>query len=872
MLSVEDLMKDQSGLADGKGNIKEEGESEPYTISGDVDRDRVFYDLHAGKKLSVWGIAGLGKSSLVKHHYNKIKSMQLYAMYGWVEVPQPFNLMDLCQRLLLDLLSDDVHDKEAVAIGLFGGQDPIEVCIKILLEHKCIVVFDGLGSTDDWDVINKTLFSQPISGGTIVITRQEKVARHCSQDNVYNTYGLEPDVALDLFTTIILNGKRLFPDAEEASRLMLSKCGGLPEVIIAIGKQIHPKAQQKDSLLRILNEINVDFIGYLQLHLPSLRGLFCWMKSYFDTCSDDHKPCIFYMSIFPADERIRWRRLLRRWIAEGYSCNEETAGDLAMELNNSSIMYYGDGNEISIRVKFKLNGFFLEYVKSQPMEHNRVFALDGSCSPSSRLTGQHLTITSSWDRDKIVFQSLDMSKLRSFTVFGEWKSFLICKKMKLLRVLDLEGTTTSDSTSSVSDDDLEKIAELFPRLKVISIRGCKGITRLPDSMGDMKQLNTLDAKNTSIVELPPAIITKLHKLQYIRVGSGTSDSEESEPEVLAGTLFPHAPPQEDGPSGTSPFLRAKKALSGVVQGASTGARKMAHQSCSKLRIFKNDVIRQHVTENGGGVEVIPAAAERIGELTELRTLGVVNVAYVPGALRFFKELKKLTQLRKLALSGITRENWKMLCCAISGHRHLEILWLQLLLLKEDNASYDFARFDDISKPPMTIQRLKVLYTSKAVAGAGYAWITPTWIKQLGKIRFGHELTVSSQEDIDLLYESPGQLPGSYDRLHIKPTEDLIFHKGLSYNALSITCNGRMSTVAFRGTDTSETSENSDFKAKELKIHSCRSCGLRCLRISGLKHFKNLDNIRVTGQCSNEYEQDLRRQFEEHTENHKLTRL
>ncbi|KAF6986985.1 hypothetical protein CFC21_004664 [Triticum aestivum] len=865
VLNIEDLMKDPSGLADGGGNTQEEGESEPYAIARDEDRERVFYDLHAGKKLSVWGIAGLGKSTLVKHHYNKIKSMQVYVMYGWVEVPQPFNLTGLCQRLLLDLLSDNVDAKEAVAVGMFGGQDPIQECIKILLEHKCLLVFDGLQSTDDWDLINKTLLSQPISGGTIIITRQERVARHCSEHKVYDTYGLEPDVALDLFTKIILNGKPLFDDALKDSEIMLSKCGGLPEVIIAIGKQIHSKAQHKDSLLRILKEINNDFRGYLRLHLPMLRGLFCWMQSYFDTCSDDHKPCIFYMSIFPADQRIRWTRLLRRWIAEGYSPTEKKAADLALELMKSSIMYYGDGNEISMRSMFRLNGFFLEYIKSQPMEHNRVFELDGSCSPSSRLTGQHLTIRSSWDRDRIVFKSLDVSRLRSFTVFGKWDKFLICNKMKLLRVLDLEGTSTPDIPSSVSNDDLEKIAELFSRLKVISLRGCIKVTRLPDSIGDMKQLHTLDAKNTSIVELPPAIITKLQKLQYIRVGAGDPEVP-SAPAAPVAISSPPTPPQEDGHDGTSLLLRAKIDLSG----ASTGALDRAHKSCSRLRHFKEEAIRKYVTASGGGVGLLRAAAKGIGGLTELRTLGVVNVAYGRGDHSFLDELKKLTQLRKLALSGITRENWNKLCCAISGHRHLVILWLKLLLLKEEKASYDFARFDYISDPPMTIQRLKVTYTGNEGAGKGCAWITPTWIKQLRQdIRFYHWLTVSSQEDIGVLYEDGGALPGSdHVHLRIKPIEQrLSFDKGLSFNVLSIHCSGFSSTVTFRGTLASE------FKVKELNLHCCSSCGgLNCLRVCGLKNLQNLEHVWVTGPCRDEHEQDLLKQLEEHPKNPELKRL
>lgn len=195
-----------------------------------------------------------------------------------------------------------------------------------------------------------------------------------------------------------------------------------------------------------------------------------------------------------------------------------------------------------------------------------------------------------------------------------------------------------------------------------------------------------------------------------------------------------------------------------------------------------------------------------------------------------------------------------------------ILWLQLLLTKEENPSYDFANFNEISEPPMSILRLKVSYTRKAVAGQGCAWIRPTWIKPLVPIRFDHELTVSSQEDIELLYEDGGALPRSDVRLRIKPIDQrLIFDQGLSCNALSIDCSDRTSTVTFKGTEI-------EFKVKELNIHCCVSCGLRCLRICGLKNLQNLEQVWVTGPCRDGHEQDLLRQLEEHPKNPELKRL
>jgi hypothetical protein len=553
--------------------------------------------------------------------------------------------------------------------------------------------------------------------------------------------------------------KQLTPEEKVLSKSIVAKCGGLPKVIAAIGRL---DLDYRSWLLKKLSNI---FMGNLEKdpEFHGLRPLFSWMHSYFDACKDSIKPCIFYLSIFDAENNIRLRRLLWRWIAEGYcrdtsdgtTC-EENGEKFVSELVKLSIIQ----ESASSKVFCQINGFFHEYIISRPMVDNLVFTLEGRCSLNLQRSGQHLTIRSSWDRNKIVYESIDFSRLRSLTVFGEWKPFFICSKkvnMRLLRVLDLEDAT------NVTNEDLDKIAKLLTRLKFLSLRGHTKINCLPISMGGLRQLQTLDIRGTFIVTLP-LFITKLHKLRYIRAGTtevwnwegdiveadgeenGASSSAGEGDIVAADGVEDRAVSadgeEEDKPSSSTqadtnlPAAGATPTENGTDSTGPPGGSSLScnNRPCSLVSSFLSKLCRrssgpEHDNNNGPAAGVtVPAD---IGELIVLHTLGVVKINAQCGNKVIFQELKRLTQLRKLGVSGINKGNIHEFCEAISGHAHLKSLSVELD--KDDDLG------DNIPEPPKTIQSLK-LY------GRVHNKLLLFWMEHLGNLQKLH-LTIEKPDEL-----------------------------------------------------------------------------------------------------------------------------
>lgn len=266
---------------------------------------------------------------------------------------------------------------------------------------------------------------------------------------------------------------------------------------------------------RKLNE-NISAELELNPELGMIRTVL--IKSY-DGLPYNLKSCFLYLSIFPEDHNISQTRLVRRWTAEGYSC--EVRGKSAEEVADSYFMELIDRNMIlALKGSFgithgtdscQIHDMIREISISKPKEENLVLRMGDDCMLDGPAITRHLVIGSNWDGDQLEFEStVDLSHIRSLTVFGMWRSFFLSAKMRFLRVLDLEGA------SGIVSHHVEEIGT-FIHLKFLSLRGCGNIYHLPDSLGNLRQLQTLIIKDTGILMLPNTIIN-LRKLRHIDAG------------------------------------------------------------------------------------------------------------------------------------------------------------------------------------------------------------------------------------------------------------------------------------------------------------------------------------------------------------------
>ncbi|KAM0856669.1 hypothetical protein ACQ4PT_048973 [Festuca glaucescens] len=216
------------------GRESEMNELRKYTANARINYLRV---------ISVWGIAGVGKSALVRNFFcHMILNTDIFVKYGWVDVSHPFNLRDFSRSLLLNIDSESLQAKETAPHGKISIRNPIQEVRDLLERHHCLVVIDDLQSKEQWDLIKAAFLSISCQSVIIAITTEASIATSCAdkEELVFNVKGLQADAAINLFHQEARKKNPWSPlknlKVEEAAQLheLILKCGGLPEVIVAI--------------------------------------------------------------------------------------------------------------------------------------------------------------------------------------------------------------------------------------------------------------------------------------------------------------------------------------------------------------------------------------------------------------------------------------------------------------------------------------------------------------------------------------------------------------------------------------------------------------------------------------------------------------
>ncbi|WVZ92629.1 hypothetical protein U9M48_038678 [Paspalum notatum var. saurae] len=194
-----------------------------------------------------------------------------------------------------------------------------------------LIVIDDIWSISAWDAIKYAFPENNLSSRIITTTRIVEVARSCcfdDNDRMYKMEALSDIHSKKLFFKRIFGSENGCPDIlEHVSNKILKKCGGLPLAIISMSNLLANRPGTKEEWEKVSRSI-----GSALDKNRSLEGM-------------NNILSLRYNDLPPNLKTYREREsLVRRWIAEGFVCEErglskqEVAENYFYELINKSMV------------------------------------------------------------------------------------------------------------------------------------------------------------------------------------------------------------------------------------------------------------------------------------------------------------------------------------------------------------------------------------------------------------------------------------------------------------------------------------------------------------------------------------------------------
>ncbi|GAY44722.1 hypothetical protein CUMW_084030 [Citrus unshiu] len=198
-------------------------------------------------KLGIWGIGGIGKTTIAGAVFNKI-SRHFEGSYFACNVraaEETGRLDDLRKELLSKLLNDrNVKNFQNISVNFQS---------KRLARKKVLIVFDDVNDPRQIELLIGRLDRFASGSQVIITTRDKQVLTNCEVDHIYQVKELVHADAHKLFTQCAFRGDHLDAGYTELAHKVLKYARGVPLVLKVLGRSLCGRSKEEwESAMRKL--------------------------------------------------------------------------------------------------------------------------------------------------------------------------------------------------------------------------------------------------------------------------------------------------------------------------------------------------------------------------------------------------------------------------------------------------------------------------------------------------------------------------------------------------------------------------------------------------------------------------------------------
>ncbi|XBI05968.1 hypothetical protein VPH35_134042 [Triticum aestivum] len=428
--------------------------------------------------LPIFGMRGLGKTTLAKMVYNDQRLQQHFQLKMWHCVSENFDAIAILKSII-----------ELAVNKRCDMPDTIKLLRKQLEEvigrKRFLLVLDDVWNENKrmWeDEMKPLLCSISGPGSVIVVTcRSKQVASIMCTAKPHELAFLHEKDSWELFSKkAFSNGVQEQVEFVTIGRRIVNKCGGLPLALKTMGGLLSSKQQVHK--WKAIEECSIADIDRGKYEVMPI------LKLSYKHLSSEMKQCFAFCAVFPKDHEMEKEMLIQLWMVNGFiqtaTLDLKQKGELILD----ELVWRSFLQDKQKSTNFHIKGFSC---KMHDLMHDLAKCVTDECASIEELTQQKAVLKD------VCHMHISKAELKQIN----W----LCKGRTYLRTL---------LAPSNSHKDFKELLHISASLRALhfrpySIALCKSI--------NAKHLRFLDLSGSSILSLPDSICVCDHNLQTLRL-------------------------------------------------------------------------------------------------------------------------------------------------------------------------------------------------------------------------------------------------------------------------------------------------------------------------------------------------------------------
>ncbi|KAK4414608.1 Disease resistance protein [Sesamum alatum] len=259
-------------------------------------------------RIGIWGMGGVGKTTLVKNINNKLGGLDSFNIVMWITVSNRYqeteseliNVQNLiAKRLKLELPKESMETRTS------------KLHARLMMEKTFLLILDDVWNPIDLDRLGIPEPQVHRGGKVILTTRFSNVCSHMA-DVTLKILVLNEDEAWSLFCKSA-GEVATWKEIEPLAKAITNECGGLPLATNVVGASLKGKR---------MVEVWKDALNTLRRSEPPIGSgiedkVYSPIKWSYDLLPNECiKSCFLFCCLFPEDYEIDVERLVRYWLGE----------------------------------------------------------------------------------------------------------------------------------------------------------------------------------------------------------------------------------------------------------------------------------------------------------------------------------------------------------------------------------------------------------------------------------------------------------------------------------------------------------------------------------------------------------------------------